>query len=296
IALQGHLERNVQENVMNTVAKMAAVKESMEPVCTIVKLLVHLVGMVSSANTLVALIVKPLTNVILSVGHVLEDAFMDTRDIIVVRSVHLVSMVRNANTGVAVHVEEVKTVITSMELVLKDVRMGMRDITVLKIFDYIYSSSECPSGQYGHLCLNICSPNCGGNEKCDHVTGSCLEGCKDGFTGHHCNEECPSGQYGQMCLHICSPNCGGNEKCDHVNGSCLEGCRDGFTGHDCNEGIDLDGFVSTLTGERASHWQLWAGRDSSVLAGYPPRGKAQTKPLLPCICAQRKKASGANLQ
>ncbi|KAK6989199.1 multiple epidermal growth factor-like domains protein 11, partial [Biomphalaria glabrata] len=93
----------------------------------------------------------------------------------------------------------------------------------------------CPSGQYGQKCQYRCSGTCGGSKNCNHINGTCLEGCEDGYEGHNCTEQCPSGQYGHMCLHICSPNCGGNEKCDHVTGSCLEGCRDGFTGHDCNE-------------------------------------------------------------
>lgn len=45
----------------------------------------------------------------------------------------------------------------------------------------------CVSGHYGTNCHKRCSGYCIKNEPCDHVSGVCPDGCKDGYTGKLCN-------------------------------------------------------------------------------------------------------------
>ncbi|XP_046560143.1 uncharacterized protein LOC124269176 [Haliotis rubra] len=101
---------------------------------------------------------------------------------------------------------------------------------------------ECSSRTYGQNCSKRCTDrNCAGNSLCDHVTGSCVPGCKVGWMGIDCVEECSSRTYGQNCSKRCIyRNCAGNSSCDHVTGSCVPGCKVGWMGTDCVEECDED--------------------------------------------------------
>ena len=48
--------------------------------------------------------------------------------------------------------------------------------------------TECDAGHFGLMCKDECSPNCEGSFSCDHVTGSCDRGCKDGWIGSRCKD------------------------------------------------------------------------------------------------------------
>uniref|UniRef100_K1QG44 Scavenger receptor class F member 2 n=1 Tax=Magallana gigas TaxID=29159 RepID=K1QG44_MAGGI len=46
---------------------------------------------------------------------------------------------------------------------------------------------ECPYGNFGMDCKELCAGHCLNNETCDHVSGLCLNGCHDGYIGKYCN-------------------------------------------------------------------------------------------------------------
>ena len=49
--------------------------------------------------------------------------------------------------------------------------------------------SECPVGKHGLECAHICSTHCAGpTNACDHVDGSCDQGCDAGYKGQLCTE------------------------------------------------------------------------------------------------------------
>lgn len=48
-------------------------------------------------------------------------------------------------------------------------------------------NTECEAGFYGPNCTAPCSEYCK-NNMCDRTSGTCLEGCMNGYTGDHCNE------------------------------------------------------------------------------------------------------------
>lgn len=48
-------------------------------------------------------------------------------------------------------------------------------------------NAECEAGLYGPNCEAPCSEYCK-NNMCDGTSGTCLEGCMDGYTGDHCND------------------------------------------------------------------------------------------------------------
>lgn len=48
--------------------------------------------------------------------------------------------------------------------------------------------SVCPSGFFGPNCSFTCSNYCEGNGTCNHVTGICNEGCKQGLNGRLCGK------------------------------------------------------------------------------------------------------------
>nr|XP_022303342.1 platelet endothelial aggregation receptor 1-like isoform X3 [Crassostrea virginica] len=103
---------------------------------------------------------------------------------------------------------------------------------------------ECVSGYKGHLCYEECDGNtyglecnqscskCSGGVQCDHVTGSCQNGCVAGLYGDRCDKACDNKTYGLDCRESCG-NCSNGEPCHHVDGSCQFGCDDGVFGFKC---------------------------------------------------------------
>lgn len=45
---------------------------------------------------------------------------------------------------------------------------------------------ECSYGFFGTQCKELCSGHCMQNESCDHVSGTCIRGCQDGYMGEYC--------------------------------------------------------------------------------------------------------------
>lgn len=60
----------------------------------------------------------------------------------------------------------------------------------------IFFSVECKSGYFGMGCKDVCSSHFFNNEPCDHVSGMCPYGCRDGYEGTYC-QNCKN--YGQQC-------------------------------------------------------------------------------------------------
>lgn len=50
-----------------------------------------------------------------------------------------------------------------------------------------FSWKECPRFTYGKGCFQRCG-NCANGATCDHVTGTCPEGCMPGYTGNKCDK------------------------------------------------------------------------------------------------------------
>ncbi|XP_046579431.1 uncharacterized protein LOC124287019 [Haliotis rubra] len=97
---------------------------------------------------------------------------------------------------------------------------------------------ECSNGTYGQNCSKRCTDrNCAGNSPCDHVTGSCVPGCKVGWMGTDCVEECDQDHYGLNCNDKCgNRNCATDtSSCDRRTGSCVTGCLPGWTKVDCTQ-------------------------------------------------------------
>lgn len=84
--------------------------------------------------------------------------------------------------------------------------------------------------------------------------GSCIDGCKDGWSGQYCGNKCfpncqqcrqfntsvcdacNNGFYGNSCSKSCSSQCklsDGNLTCDNSNGNCIHGCKEGYWGNTC---------------------------------------------------------------
>ena len=53
---------------------------------------------------------------------------------------------------------------------------------------HFYWFSDCPPGFYGYKCKKVCSKNCLNNPDCDHIDGSCHDGCQAGYIGKLCNK------------------------------------------------------------------------------------------------------------
>ena len=45
----------------------------------------------------------------------------------------------------------------------------------------------CSDGRFGENCTEECG-ECQGKEQCDHVNGTCLNGCSPGYYGITCTE------------------------------------------------------------------------------------------------------------
>lgn len=54
--------------------------------------------------------------------------------------------------------------------------------------DFIICCIECPSGYYGYKCLTKCVGQCKDNQPCNHINGTCINGCLDGWIGVNCDK------------------------------------------------------------------------------------------------------------
>ncbi|GFS10507.1 multiple epidermal growth factor-like domains 10 [Elysia marginata] len=98
------------------------------------------------------------------------------------------------------------------------------------------ATRTCSVGKYGPSCSKTCNTNCAGSDNaCDHINGTCTNGCEDGYRSNMCDKLCPIGKYGSRCLQTCNTNCAGtDDACDHINGTCTNGCEDGYIGEKCD--------------------------------------------------------------
>ncbi|XP_048239102.1 multiple epidermal growth factor-like domains protein 10 isoform X1 [Haliotis rufescens] len=69
------------------------------------------------------------------------------------------------------------------------------------------------------------------DDDCD-ITGTCLRGCRAGYSGELCNETCVNNTYGANCAFDCGA-CHNNVACDIKTGQCAAGCEPGFTEELC---------------------------------------------------------------
>ncbi|GFR61714.1 multiple epidermal growth factor-like domains 6, partial [Elysia marginata] len=108
--------------------------------------------------------------------------------------------------------------------------------TFLQRLKNITATLTCPTGKYGSKCSQTCNTNCAGlDDSCDHIDGTCTNGCEDGFLGEMCNMTCRTGTYGSNCSQTCNNNCAGlDDACHNVHGACIRGCEDGYTGEKCD--------------------------------------------------------------
>ncbi|XP_062567555.1 multiple epidermal growth factor-like domains protein 11, partial [Saccostrea cucullata] len=97
----------------------------------------------------------------------------------------------------------------------------------------LLSCLQCDNNRYGPECNMICG-KCGNAEQCNHVNGSCPNGCDVGVQGNKCDQECDGGTFGLNCAQSCGV-CLDKEQCHHVNGSCLNGCDRGYQGDNCTQ-------------------------------------------------------------
>ncbi|XP_046552075.1 multiple epidermal growth factor-like domains protein 10 [Haliotis rubra] len=95
---------------------------------------------------------------------------------------------------------------------------------------------SCPPGRYGQGCTEFCiSRNCKTPSSVCDVTGSCPDGCREGWQNDDCRIACQSGKYGSYCSKSCdSRHCEtAPVSCDHVTGACAAGCQEGWIREDC---------------------------------------------------------------
>lgn len=64
--------------------------------------------------------------------------------------------------------------------------MVLVELIYLNLFPSIPLCIGCPSRYFGLDCRQLCSGNCKSDEPCDHVSGACTNGCKDGYVGARC--------------------------------------------------------------------------------------------------------------
>ncbi|XP_041355509.1 uncharacterized protein LOC121373124 [Gigantopelta aegis] len=98
----------------------------------------------------------------------------------------------------------------------------------------------CDAGTFGGNCTEFC--HCQG-QPCNYVTGECVGGCKQNWTGTQCSV-CDSDHYGSLCNASCSnrhcDQTNGISRCDNTDGQCNNGCETGWTGTSCTQKCPVD--------------------------------------------------------
>lgn len=108
--------------------------------------------------------------------------------------------------------------------------------------------------------------------QCNHINGTCIDGCDQGFEGLNCTKgkfleallqrknilfimrlllhnnvdlfpniftlcvysECDDGNFGENCIDKCNATC---RSCNKTTGICDNGCQPGWRGLNCQDGI-----------------------------------------------------------
>ena len=52
------------------------------------------------------------------------------------------------------------------------------------------------------MCKDTCSQHCQDPRSCDHITGTCVGGCRDGWIGSKCTESKPFSILQNACIFI----------------------------------------------------------------------------------------------
>ncbi|VDI83389.1 Hypothetical predicted protein [Mytilus galloprovincialis] len=95
-----------------------------------------------------------------------------------------------------------------------------------------YCNKTCDNGFYGSGCLAKCSFNCN-ISPCNHISGECIGGCKNGWMGFNCTDGCDDWSFGNNCSSRC--NCLKNP-CEKCTGTCpIGGCKTEWLGESCNQ-------------------------------------------------------------
>ncbi|ESO92704.1 hypothetical protein LOTGIDRAFT_175657 [Lottia gigantea] len=96
-----------------------------------------------------------------------------------------------------------------------------------------------PHAKYLVFCeVEIYDRNCSVETSlCNHISGSCIGGCKEGFGGIVCVKRCEDGVYGAGCRKKCSDRkCkDSNLQCESKTGECIDGCQIGYQSIDCTQ-------------------------------------------------------------
>ncbi|XP_061165539.1 receptor-type tyrosine-protein phosphatase gamma-like [Saccostrea echinata] len=124
-----------------------------------------------------------------------------------------------------------------------------------------YCKTECPVGQYGQGCSFRCG-SCLGNKPCNHINGSCPDGCSPGWRGDKCDQECDQSFYGQQCNISCSEYCKGR-LCNPTTGQC-DGCIDGRSGFFCETEVIVN-TAGAVVSEEAPFLMIGAAFGALVL-------------------------------
>ncbi|GFO39306.1 receptor-type tyrosine-protein phosphatase kappa [Plakobranchus ocellatus] len=108
-------------------------------------------------------------------------------------------------------------------------------LTLHRVPRSLSSNMACTLGTYGEDCNESCSNHCAGEtNSCNHVNGTCNQGCDSGYLMPLCTEECPNTKFGEDCAESCNTTCL-NRECDHRTGVCVSGCVDGYIGDFCEQ-------------------------------------------------------------
>lgn len=74
------------------------------------------------------------------------------------------------------------------ELPTSSVYFFLNTLKVKRSYDYLFCFClECSGGMFGEGCSSQCE-QCADNLQCHHINGTCLNGCKPGYTSQLCNQ------------------------------------------------------------------------------------------------------------
>uniref|UniRef100_K1R5Z4 protein-tyrosine-phosphatase n=1 Tax=Magallana gigas TaxID=29159 RepID=K1R5Z4_MAGGI len=104
----------------------------------------------------------------------------------------------------------------------------------------------CSSGYYGLKCKAKCAGHCKDNQSCNHINGTCINGCLDGWIGVNCDKHCKNEE---NCTNQCNGHCLDNLPCNSSNGLCSNGCAPGYVGMFCNTNDHSRVVLDTSTNE-----------------------------------------------
>ncbi|XP_034321880.2 scavenger receptor class F member 2 [Magallana gigas] len=152
--------------------------------------------------------------------------------------------------------------------------MRHKDAIPVFILLAISGTYACQNNTYGAGCSKKCG-HCLNKEQCNHIKGTCHNGCEAGYYSPRCKKECKEGTFGENCATLCG-HCKDEEACDKETGACPSGCHRWYEGIYCNQSCQTVYYgphCVLICNSSCPNEMCYSGKEDCLQENYQRSGK-----------------------